>query len=85
MAVKREVIRMIVDNSRSIGAIFECSAVVARNMISVLVVIFATISLVIIRYDIVYAVVIIFVIGRIMVEIMVMVMTISVGFIILAV
>ena len=70
MAVKSVVLRMIVDNSGSIGAIFRCAAVVARNTISISVVNVSTIFLVVIRYKI---------IGRTMVEIMVMLMTIIVG------
>ena len=71
---------MIVDNSRIIGAIFRCAAVAARNTIIILVIIVGTIFLAIIRYDIGSAVVILIVIGRMMAEIMVMEMTIVVGY-----
>ena len=80
MVIKSAVLRMIVDNTGSIGSIFGCTTVVARNMIVILVVIVATIFLFIIRYDIGYAVVVIIVIGYMMVEIMIMVMTIFMGY-----
>ena len=79
MAVKSAVLRTIVNNSKSIGAIFGCTVVVARNTIVISFVIVTTIFLVIIRYDIVSTVVLIIVIWRMMVEIMVMVMTIIAG------
>ena len=79
MAVKSVVLKKISDNSDSIGPIFRCAAVVARNMIVILVIIISTISLFIIRYDIGYAVVAIIVIGRMMVDIMVIVMVITMG------
>ena len=79
MAVKGAVLRIIVDNSGIIGAIFGCTAVVARNMIIILVVIVANIFIVIIRYDIVSSVVVIIFIGGMMVEIMFIVMIIDVG------
>ena len=78
MVVKIAFLRIIIDNSGIIGAIFLCTTVVARNMIIISVVIVAAISLFIIRYDSGYAIVIIVVIGIIMVDIMVMVMTIVV-------
>ena len=56
-----------------------CATAVARNMIVISVIIVATIFLVIIRYDIGSAVVVIIVIGRMTVDIMVMVMTIFMG------
>ena len=74
MAVKSGVIRNISKKSRSIGAIFGCAAVVARNIIVILVVIFATILFVIIRYDISSADVLIIVIGHMIVDIMFMLM-----------
>ena len=79
MAVKSAVLRMTFNNRRSIGSILVCATVVARNMIILSVVIVATIFLVIIRYDIGSAVVVIIIIGRMMVDIMVMVMYIVVG------
>ena len=79
MAVKRAVIRMIINNIRRIGENFGCAAVVARNTITILVIIVATIFLVIIRYDIGSAIVIIIFIGRMLVEIMFIVMNIVVG------
>ena len=68
MAIKSAVLRMIVGNSCNIGAIFECAAVVAKNMIVISVVNVATILLVIIRYDIRSAVVVVIFIGSMMVD-----------------
>ena len=79
MAVKSAVLIMIFENSGSIGATFGCAAVVARSTIVISVVIVATIFLVITRYDIGSAVVIIILIGNMMLDIMVMVITIVVG------
>ena len=45
MDVKSAVLRMIFNNSKIIGAIIGCATVVYRNMIVILVVIVATISL----------------------------------------
>ena len=79
MEVKSAVLRIIVNNSGSIGAIFGCASVLPSNMILILVVIVATILLVIVIYEISSTVVAINAIGRMMVEIMVMVMTIVLG------
>ena len=80
MAVKSAVLRVIVDNSRGIGSIFGCTGVVAINTIIIPVVNVDTIFLVILRYDIGSAVVVIIIIGRMMSEIMVMLITIIVKY-----
>ena len=78
MAGKIVVLRMITDNSRSIGAIFGYVAVVPRNTIFIWFVIVANTFLIIIRYYIGSSLAVIIVIGRMMVEIVILVMTIYV-------